>query len=107
MFWQLRSQGDQPTDLLSLEQLGDKGKEPAEIPPPHARPLRRSHTDPTDLLWVFRRRASLLAHRVHQDLTSNHNNGECNEPYQDENVEGSCQTKQGPNKDLSDKVPVQ
>ncbi|KAJ7370681.1 hypothetical protein OS493_030797 [Desmophyllum pertusum] len=101
---ELRSHGDGPTDLPSLEQLAEKAKESIEKPPPHARPLRRSHTDPTDLLWVFRRRANLLEHRVHHDdFASNQNNG-CNEPYRAENDESNDQTKQGSSDGLIDKV---
>ena len=59
--YQHRFQGDDPTVLPFLEQVAEKPKETMEKPPPQSRPLRRSHTDPTDLLWVFRRRASLLA----------------------------------------------
>lgn len=98
-----RSQGDQPTVLPPLEQLAENVKEPVEKPPPHARPLRRSHTDPTDLLWVFRRRASLLTKRVHQELVSNQSDG-CNEPYRVENDGKSYQTKPGTSEGLLDKV---
>ncbi|XP_078349665.1 uncharacterized protein LOC144634547 isoform X3 [Oculina patagonica] len=99
----LRSQGDQPTVLPPLEQLAENVKEPVEKPPPHARPLRRSHTDPTDLLWVFRRRASLLTKRVHQELVSNQSDG-CNEPYRVENDGKSYQTKPGTSEGLMDKT---
>ena len=99
----LRSQGDQSTELVSLEHLSDKGTLEPDKPSSRTRPLRRSHTDPSDLLWVFRRRASLLAHRVHQDLASCENT---NDPYRDENVEENCKavTEQGFSKDIPDKV---
>lgn len=94
----------QPTVKPTLEQLAETVKEPVEKPPPHARPLRRSHTDPTDLLWVFRRRASLLEQRVQQNLASNQSN-KCNVPYRVENDESSYQTKKGLNESAIDKVP--
>ncbi|PFX15145.1 hypothetical protein AWC38_SpisGene20647 [Stylophora pistillata] len=102
--WKKRSQGDQSTELLSLENLPDGGTLEPEKPHPHTRPLRRSHTDPTDLLWVFRRRASLLAQRVHQDLASSGNTNECNEPFRDESVEENCKTEQGFNKTFPGKT---
>ena len=107
LFYPLRSQGDplQPTVKPPLEQLVDNVKEPVEKPPPHARPLRRSHTDPTDLLWVFRRRASLLEQRVQRNLASSQSN-ESNEPYRVENDESSNQTKEGLNESAVDKVPT-
>ena len=95
----------QPTVKPPLEQLVDNVKEPVEKPPPRARPLRRSHTDPTDLLWVFRRRASLLEQRVQQNLASSQSN-ESNEPYRVENNESSYQTKEGLNESAIDKVPA-
>jgi len=93
----------QPTVKPTLEQLAETVKEPVEKPPPHARPLRRSHTDPTDLLWVFRRRASLLEQRVQQNFASNQSN-KCNVPYQVENDESSYQTKKGLNESAIDKA---
>lgn len=95
----------QPAVKPPLEQLVENVKEPVEKPPPHARPLRRSHTDPTDLLWVFRRRASLLKQRVQQNITSSQSN-ECNEPYRVENDESSSQIKEGLNASAIDKVPT-
>ena len=95
----------QPKVKPPLEQLVDNVKEPVEKPPPHARPLRRSHTDPTDLLWVFRRRASLLEQRVQQNLASSQSN-EGDEPYRAENDESSYQTKEGLNESVIDKVPT-
>lgn len=94
----------QPTVKPPLEQLVETVKESVEKPPPHARPLRRSHTDPTDLLWVFRRRASLLEQRVQQNLASNQSN-KCNVPYRVENDESSYQTRKGLNESAMDKVP--
>ncbi|XP_020619624.1 rho guanine nucleotide exchange factor 10-like isoform X2 [Orbicella faveolata] len=103
--WRKRSQGDplQPAVKPPLEQLVENVKEPVEKPPPHARPLRRSHTDPTDLLWVFRRRASLLKQRVQQNIASSQSN-ECNEPYRVENDESSSQIKEGLNASAIDKA---
>ena len=95
----------QPAVKPPLDQLVENVKEPVEKPPPHARPLRRSHTDPTDLLWVFRRRASLLEQRVQQNLTSSESN-ECNEPYHPEDDESSYQTKEGLKESAIDKVPT-
>ncbi|XP_068728544.1 uncharacterized protein [Montipora capricornis] len=60
--WKRRSQADQPSVFPCREELAERSQELAEKPPPHGRRLRRTHTDPTDLLWVFRRRATLLAH---------------------------------------------
>lgn len=63
-----RSQADQSAVLPTQEELAEKSHQLAEKPPPHCRPLRRTHTDPTDLLWVFRRRATRLAQEGNNNL---------------------------------------
>ena len=95
----------QPAVKPPLDQLVENVKEPVEKPSPRARPLRRSHTDPTDLLWVFRRRASLLEQRVQQNFASSQRN-ECTEPYHVENDESSYKTNEGLNEIAIDKVPT-
>ncbi|KAK2567662.1 hypothetical protein P5673_008515 [Acropora cervicornis] len=62
------SEADQSAVLPTHEELAEKSHQLAEKPPPHCRPLRRTHTDPTDLLWVFRRRATRLAQEGNNNL---------------------------------------
>jgi len=103
--WRKRSQADQPTVLPSLEPLTDTTEEPGtEKPPPHSRPLRRSHTDPTDLLWVFRRRASLLTLQNHQDVALPRRKNGFSGPYNDTNDDDSCETRRGSNDGLIDET---
>ena len=87
-FPKFRSQADQPTIVPNLESLTEMPKEPVEKPPPKTGRLKRSHTDPTDLLEVFRRRANLVAQQNDKKRVLPRRKNGCVEPYRPEN--GGC-----------------
>ena len=74
--------------MPSLEQLTEKPKQPGEKPPPESRRLRRSHTDPTDLLEVFRRRANLLEQQNNRNRVLPKRKYGCAQPYRVEDGGG-------------------
>ena len=87
-FPKFRSQADQPTIVPNFESLTEMPKEPVEKPPPKTGRLKRSHTDPTDLLEVFRRRANLVAQQNDKKRVLPRRKNGCVEPYRPEN--GGC-----------------